>query len=225
MRKNQLWLATVAMIAALVTFAISMAAASASETTAFTAAEYPAFVSGEPISTTLDFESGLSAECTEAGFAGEMAEATSALALGGGFGSCTAFGSAEGSIETNGCEFVLQPGSGSGDEFSGSFDVACPTGQKIVVKGGNCEVQIGSQTGLGPVGYDELTAAEPEEANEVEASFEMEAASGFTYAKTLDGVSCPLAGTGTKSDGVFSGGMKLKAGNIETFQPIDFGIE
>jgi hypothetical protein len=222
MRKNKLWVAALAAAAVFASFAISMVTAAASETTAFTAAEYPAFVSGQPISTTFGFEAGLTAECEEAGFAGEMAEATSELKLGGGFGACTAFGSAEGSIETNGCEFALNPGSGSGDEFSGSLDVVCPPGQKIAVKGGNCEVQIGPQTGLGPVAYDEVTAAEPPE---VEASFEMEAASGFAYTKTLDGASCPLAGTGAKTDGVFGGDLKLKAGNIETLEPIAFGIE
>lgn len=108
----------------------------------------------------LGFEAGSTAECEFAGFAGE--------------------------IEVNGCALVLHPGSGSGDEFTGTVDGACPPGEAIAVKGGNCEVQIGSQTGLGPVGYDRQTAAEPED---VEASFEMKAASGFAYAKTLDGES------------------------------------
>jgi len=225
MRKNKFLVAAVAGVAALTAFAISMVAASASETTAFTAAEYPAFVAGEqsePSSATFTFESGLTAGCEFGGFAGEIAEATSELKLDPGFGGCTAFGSAEGSFEANGCEFILHPGSGSGDEFTGSFDVACPTGKKIAVKGGNCEVQIGSQTGLGPVAYDEATAAEPAE---VEADFEMEAASGFAYAKTVDGSGCPLSGTGAKTDGTFDGGMKIRAGNVETLEPIAFGIE
>jgi hypothetical protein len=119
---------------------------------------------------------------------------------------------------------------GSGDEFTGSSDVTCPPGEAIVVKGGNCEVQIGSQSGLGPVGLDEVTAPEPEPEepeghDEVEASFEMSPASGFAYTKSLDGASCPLSGTGAKTDGVFGGAMDLKAGNVETFETIDRGIE
>jgi hypothetical protein len=72
------------------------------------------------------------------------------------------------------------------------------------------------------VGYDNVTAAEPDE---VEASFEMEAAPGFAYTKTVDGVSCPLSGTGAKTDGTFDGGLKVRAGNTETLEPIAFGIE
>jgi hypothetical protein len=224
MRKNKFLVAAVVVVTAFTAFAITMVGASASETTSFTAAEYPAFVSGEqsePGSPILSFESGLTVSCEFGGVAGEITEATSELRVDPGFGACAAFGS-EGSIEANGCGLAFHPGSGSGDEFTGSFDVACPAGQKLVVKGGNCEVQIGSQTGLGPVGYDEVTAAEPDE---VEAGFEMEAASGFAYTKTVDGAGCPLSGTGAKTDGTFDNGLKIRAGNVETLEPIAFGIE
>lgn len=120
---------------------------------------------------------------------------------------------------------MFHPGSGSGDKFTGTFDIVCPLGEAVVVKGNECEVQIGSQTGLGPVAYAEVTEPEePEEPHKVKATFEMKAASGFAYTKTLDGGSCPLSGTGAKTDGVFSGSMDLKAGTFE-FQPIEFGIE
>jgi len=222
MRKSILWVAASAAIVA------SMAGAAAAQAAVFKAAEYPAFISGGPTETSsmsLAFDGGLTASCAFTGFAGEIGEATSELRVSAGFAGCTAFGSSEGSIEANGCEFILHPGSGSGDEFTGTMDIACPPGEAITVKGGECEVRIGSQTGLGPVGYDELTAAEPEEPDEVEASFEMNPASGFAYTKSLDGASCPLSGIGAKSDGVFGGAMDLKAGNVETFETIDFGIE
>jgi len=90
------------------------------------------------------------------------------------------------------------------------------------VTGNGCEVQIGSQTGLGPLAYEKVTAAEPDE---VEAGFQMKSTAGFTYTKAVDGASCPLAGTGVKTDGAITGGLKLKAGNIETLEPIAFGIE
>lgn len=219
MRKNRLWMTAVA------AFATLMVGAAGAQAAVFTAAEYPAIVSGgqsESSPLTLEFEAGLSADCEFSGFVGEITKANSELKVGPGFGGCTAFGFAESSIEANGCELVLHPGSGSGDEFTGSFDVACPVGKKIAVKGGNCEVQIGSQTGLGPVVYQKVTAAEPDE---VQASFEMKAASGFAYTKSLDGASCPLSGTGAKTDGVFGGDAAIKAGNVETLEPIAFGIE
>src|ERR1700750_347046 len=225
MKKSRFWVALVAAVTAISAIAFSIAGTAGAESAAFTAAEYPAFVSGEqaePGSAILTFESGLTASCEFGGFAGEITGATSELKVGPGFGGCTAFGFGEGSIETNGCELALHPGSGAGDEFTGTVDVSCPSGQKIAVKGGNCEVQIGSQTGLGPVGYDRVTAAEPDE---VEASFNMKAASGFAYTKTLDGASCPLSGTGAKTDGVFGGGLQIRAGGVEARDPIASGIE
>jgi len=227
MRRSIVWLAASAAIV------VSMTAAAAAQAAVFKAAEYPAFISGGPTETSsmnLGFEGGLTANCEFAGFAGEIGKATSELRVSAGFAGCTAFGSSEGSIEANGCEFIFHPGSGSGDEFTGTLDIACPLGEAITVKGGACEVQIGPQSGLGPVSYDEVTAPEPEpeepeEHDEVEASFEMSPASGFVYAKSLDGAACPLSGTGAKSDGVFGGAVDLKAGNIETFETIDFGIE
>lgn len=224
MRTTKIWVAAVAAIA------VSMIGAAAVQAAVFTvpSAEYPAFVSGSPTESgpvTLGFEGGQTASCKTPSLAGAIFEATSELNLSPGFGECTVFGSEEGSIETGGCEFVFHPGSGSGDKFTGTFDIACPLGEAVVVKGNECEVQIGSQTGLGPVAYSEVTEPEePEEPHKVKATFEMKAASGFAYTKTADGTSCPLSGTGTKADGVFSGSLDLKAGTFE-FQPIDFGIE
>jgi hypothetical protein len=148
--------------------------------------------------TVLGFESAQMAECEFAGFGGEITAASSALTLGSGFFGCTAFGSAEASVESNGCEFVLHPGTGSKDEFSGTVDISCPSGKKIVVLGGGCEIQIGAQTGLGPVNYKNATALEPDA---VEATFAMKAASGFSYT------------------------VKIIAGDTETLEPFAFGIE
>jgi len=210
-----------AILAALAGLTIGAGAAQAAN---FTAAEYPAFIAAEPAAPgapVFGFESGQTAECEFAGFGGELAKASSELKLSAGLGGCTAFAAA-GSVEVSGCEFVMHPGSGSGDKFTGTFDIACPAGKKIIVAGGNCEVQIGAQTGLGPVAYEKLTAAEPDE---VQASFQMKAAAGFTYTKTVDGSGCPLVGTGVKTDGVLSGGLIVRAGNVETLEPIALGIE
>ena len=106
----------VLLMAASAAVAVSMIGAAGAQAAAFTAAEYPAFVSGGPTETssmTFGFEGGQTASCEFAGFAGEITGATSELTVSPGFGGCTAFGSAEGSIEANGCAFVFHPGSGS----------------------------------------------------------------------------------------------------------------
>lgn len=220
--------------ALLAAFAVLMIGAGSAQAASFTAAEYPAFISGEQTglagtggeggtgATIFGFESALMAECASAGFAGFQTEATGSLSLSSGYSGCVAFGSGGASVESNGCEFVLHPGSGSKDEFTGTFDISCPGESKIAVTGGNCEVQIGAQSGLGPVAYDNLTAATPDE---VEASFLMSGGAGFAYTKTKDGSGCPLAGTGAKTDGVIVGAAKIRAGNIETLEPISFGIQ
>lgn len=213
-------------VVAAIGLATMMFGAGAAQAATFTAAEYPAFVSGEQIgsgstSGSLGFESKLMVECGVAGFAGEITEAAGELTVSPGFGECSAFGFAEATVEANGCSLVLQAGSESETGFTGTFDIACPAGKKIVVIGGTCEVQIGAQTGVGPVLY-ENTGIEP---TEVKALFPTNPASGFTYTKTVDGLLCPLAGTGVKTDGVMIGGALVKAGNQETLEPIDFRIE
>jgi hypothetical protein len=216
MTKTKLGLAALAALAAM---SIGSAAAQAA---VFKAAEYPAFISGEqasPGATVFGFESGQTANCETVGFANLITEATSGLELSPGYAECEAFGGAA-SIEPNECTVALHPGSGSGDEFTGSFDIACPEGKKIAIVGSTCEVQIGAQSGLGPVSYDLLTAG----VDEVEAGFGMEAASGFTYTKVKDGASCPFTGTGVKSDGTVDGATKVRAGDLE-FEPIDLWIE
>lgn len=207
-----------AVLAALAAMSVSAGAAQAAE---FTATEYPAFLSGEQASsgaTDFDFESGQTGDCETVGFAGPITGATSGLEVSPGYNECEAFGAAA-TIEPNGCGIVLHPGSRSSDEFTGTFDISCPGGEKIVITGSTCEIQIGSQTGLGPVSYDVLTTG----VDEVEASYGMEAASGFTYTKVADGASCPLSGTGVRNDGTITGATKVRAGNIEEF--IDLRIE
>jgi hypothetical protein len=210
----------VALVAALAALTIGAAGAQAAN---FTAASYPAFVSGEPSGAgvpALNFEGGNAAKCEIFGFAGEIAKATSELKQEAGIFGCNNFGAA-GSIEMNGCTFVFHPGTGSADKFSGTFDVACPVGKTISVTGNTCTVTIGAQTGKGPIAYERVTTAP----NEVLATFGMKSSAGFSYTKTVDGASCPLAGTGAKTDGVISGGIRFQAANSKTFEPINFGIE
>jgi hypothetical protein len=210
-------------VAVLVAIAAMTMGAAGAQAANFTAASYPAFTSAEPSSAgtpTFVFEGGKTAQCEAFGLGGEISKATAELKLGLGVTGCTNFGAA-GTIETNGCEFVFRPGTGSADKFSGTFDITCPVGKKIVVTGSTCEVQIGAQTGRGPVAYERLTTAP----NAVLATFQLKSTAGFAYTKTVDGVSCPLSGIGAKTDGVITGGIKIMAGSTATLEPINFGIE
>jgi hypothetical protein len=213
----------VAMIAALVAVAALTIGASGASAANFTAASYPAFTVAEPSSAgtpALTFEGGNKAVCESFGFGGKITAATSSLQLEPGINGCTDFGAA-GTVETNGCNFVLHPGTGSADNYTGNFDITCPSGKKIVVTGNTCEVQIGAQNGLGPIAYQRVTTAP----KAVEATFQLKSTAGFAYTKAVDGASCPLSGTGAKTDGVISGGVTIKAASTTTFEPVNFGIE
>ena len=209
-------------VAVLAALALLTAGVSAAQAANFTAASYPALISGEPSAAgtpTFVFEGGNSSKCASFGFGGEITKATEGLSLEAGVNECTNFGAA-GTTAMNGCAFVFHPGTGSADKFSGTFDITCPTGKKIVITGHTCEVQVGAQTARGPVAYERVTTTP----NEVLATFGLKSTAGFAYTKTVDGSSCPLVGTGAKTDGVITGGIRMKAANNTTFEQIALGI-
>lgn len=179
----------------------------------FAVEKYPATVTGKQFGVTktgegtiLGFEAGLMTECGTAGFTTELSGASSTLTAESSVIGCNAFGvTAE--VQNNGCEYVLHAGSGSEDAFTGTMDIVCPGGNAIVITGSTCEIQIGSQEGLGSVSYENATSAFPKP--EVVANFEISGGGGFTYTKVKDGFLCPLSGTGVKTGGVFAGALKI----------------
>ncbi|HEX6666243.1 MAG TPA: hypothetical protein VF081_06575 [Solirubrobacterales bacterium] len=206
-------------VAMLAAFALMAVSASGAQATNWTAASYKALISGEqssPSSTSFGFEDSTTAKCVKVGLAGELTAASSSLTLSPGYTECTAFGFSEATITPNECTFTLKATSGSVDTFSGSGEIKCPEGKKIVVVGGNCEVKIGAQS-IGTVSYKTVTASEPDE---IEATL---STSAITYEKSKDGISCPLTGTGSKSTGTLTGTIKLKAGKEDT-TPINIGM-
>lgn len=213
-------------VALLAALAVMMIGAGAAQAAKFTPAKTPALINGSQNAsngTVFGFEDEKTASCETTGFAGEMTEASENLTVSSGYTNCTAFGFSEATISPNGCNFILHPGSGSSDSYTGTFDISCTESNKIVIVGGNCEVKIPAQNGLSAVKYSNLTASNPDE---VEATFEVKTASGFTYEKTKDGSGCPLTGTGTKTtSGSLSGATSIKAGEKEGLGQFDFDIK
>lgn len=208
-------------VAVLAAFAFMAVSASGAQAINWTAASYNALISGEqssPSSTSFGFEDSTTAKCTTIGQAGKLTAASSSLSLTSGYTGCTAFGFAEATIAPETCSFVLKPTSGSGDSFSGTVDISCTESKKIIITGGNCEVKIGGQTGLGTVSFKTNTAATPDE---IEATFSI---TTLAYEKSKDGINCPLTGTGSKTNGTLSGTIKLKAGKESDLTPINIGM-
>jgi hypothetical protein len=156
------------------------------------------------------FEGKLMTECKAATFKGELAGASSSVLLALAASECSAFGALSATVNMNGCQYRFNPLSGGAGEFSGSLDIVCPEGKKIVIAGNGCEIQIGSQNGLNGITFgNETQLTEPQ----LSVGFGVELA--MTYVKTQDGVFCPLNGTGTSNEGSIAGGATLKALNSE----------
>lgn len=146
----------------------------------FTANTYPTTVTsvGEPGNEVITID-GFSAECN-GHFEGTMSEASTMLTLKGVYSNCKAFGFASGTVDMNGCDFVLHS--------NGEVDIECPAGKSILVSAGGCEADIGSQTGLNNV-------ALSNNANHVDMKF---AVKSVTANVTKDPIFCPFHGTGHK---------------------------
>jgi hypothetical protein len=186
-----LGLATVAVLAM---SAVVASAASAQ----FTANSYPTTVTatsalGNDV-LTID---GTSQEC-QSHFQGTFSEETTALTITPIYSGCKFFGFASGTIAMNGCDYVFHS--------NGSFDVECPAGKVITYTAGNCEAQIGTQTGLKSI---ILTSNPPH----VDARFSI---TGMTVNVTKDGFLCPLTGTGHKT-------ATYSQGSAMTVKPISGG--
>jgi hypothetical protein len=173
----------------------------------FEAESYPVKVlSGQEGKHVLGVEDELSVECSVATFEGEMDIWTETEEVTPTYKECKAFGLSA-TVTANGCTYVFHAGAelAEAGDFEGTMDIKCPSGQKIAVTAGTCEVQVGAQEGLGKVEYDDLTEASPEE---LKLSTSL---TKLKYNKSKDGVGCPLTGTGEKENGTYSGTSKIRA--------------
>ena len=152
----------------------------------------------------IGFEGALMTSCGTANFEGTLSGSSKSLSTSVTLAVCAAFGFTTATVNTNGCGYVFNAGTGSGGSSTGTIDVSCPAGKVITASGGNCEIQIGPQTGIGPVGYSSQTE---KGAKVVTIGFE---AKSFAYTKTKDGLACPLNGTGSNTDGIIVGGATAK---------------
>lgn len=171
--------------------------------------------------TVFGFESKLMASCNETGFVGTLAKPSSALTATPVLAQCSAFGILGVTMSANGCQYVFHV-EGKEAPFPGKIDIVCPTGKTIVVQSSTCEIQIGSQSNLAGIYYENLAEAPPKVPKpSMVIGFGV---SEVAYTKTKDGFTCPLSGTGVKTDGVIAGGSYVVAENSEE-APIGFGVE
>jgi hypothetical protein len=169
--------------------------------TQFEAEEYSAAIKGVQTGNhVFGLEDSIKVQCEVASFAGAMDIWSETEQLAPKYEKCTASGGAA-TVTTNGCLYELHAGEEMAEpgDFEGTLDLECPAEKTMVIASGTCEVQIGSQNGLGEIEFDDNPAATPDN---------FTAAMSLTkvkYTKTVDGALCPLTGTGAKEDGTYSG--------------------
>ena len=149
-------------IALAAVFAMSVVATSAASATNFTAAAYPAVVSGTQTTTNIFTENGREFKCTTATFSGELTAASETFTVIKTTASCSAtvLGNVlPMTVTMNGCHtlyHVVSPG-------QTTIDYICPFGQKVEThiyqnatkhaEGVSlCTITINAQTGLSQLG-------------------------------------------------------------------------
>lgn len=154
---------------------------------------------GEPFIFTI--ENGTGIECKKATYTGEVNKAVQELEVLPSYSECNVFGAAA-TVNMEGCKYRFNAN-------TNDVDLVCPAGKVVKATVGTCEVQFGSQEGLKSITY--VNNGGPPKTVTVEA-----AVTGVKYNKTKDGALCPLAGTGEKADGEFTGDTLVKGFQGET---------
>lgn len=188
-------------LAALAVLAVGAVSASAAQAGEFTAAEYPAQITGQNV--------GMHELTTELGVMecgvklnGELAAAAEELTLTPNYGTACTIGGLVVHVNNNGCDYLFHAGNTIGmDEVEGSWDVKCPAGNRIdfeVTSMPICHLTIAEQLGLGEVTYTTRTMAK-----DVDMDLNVE---GLSYGLSPN---CPVSGT--FANGTYSGTTTLKA--------------
>lgn len=182
-------------LALIAVLAMSALAASAAQAVPeFTASAYPATATGSNMAgnETLTTPGG-TVQCSshylvEEYGGGEFTGPTPTLTIKPSYMECNAFGFLGATINTNGCTFVyhaterVSPGT-----YRHHIDIVCPSGQKLTITAGTCELDVPPQTGLTTATTMNLVSGQ----ETVQPNI-----TGITMNVTKDGFGCPFAGTG-----------------------------
>jgi hypothetical protein len=137
-----------ALLAVLVTSAIATSPAQAAPT--YTASAYPATITGSNTAGKETWTTPAGTVQCDSHFQASLSAPSSTLAIVPKYTNCVAFGFLNGTIQTNGCAFVLHTTEQvAPSHYRHHVDISCPTGSPgIVTTWGTCEVDIPPQTGL-----------------------------------------------------------------------------
>jgi hypothetical protein len=133
-------------LALVAVFAISAMTAAAAQAGKFMTEENAtAKVRGEQSGTSTFTVDGSEISCKSAKVESPSAISFPAesITLHGTYSECTAFGFVEATVNTTGCNYIAKAGEKVGEgEFSGTVELSCEAGKKIIITAGTCEVTI-----------------------------------------------------------------------------------
>jgi len=189
-----------AVLGVLALTAFSAPAAQAGE---FTAAAYPATITGQNVGGSHVFTTVAGQMNCNVTFHGEMAGPSGELTLTPTF-NCGLKG-VQVDVSNNGCDFVFHAGmTGMADEVAGTMDIKCPTGAKFdfeVTSMIPCNITVGEQLGLEALTYTNRTGA----AKDVDVDMSL---GEIVYTADLG---CPNAGV--HANGTYGGTTTLQSDN------------
>jgi hypothetical protein len=162
----------------------------------FWAGQYPATLSAVQVASdplVMGLEGG-TLTCSSVTASGVLKSASQSITLTPSFSGCQILGLTA-TVSANGCTYVVNGGASTSD----TMDIVCPEGKAITASGGNCAASIPAQAGLSAV-----TARDRLNSSPQQISLSLNVV-GLTYNKTNDGFLCKFNGTGTKTDGTYSG--------------------
>lgn len=159
----------------------------------FEAERYPVDLIGSQDATNLIATEGGSVQCNNGSLSGGLSGDLEPLVLAPTYTDCTAFGFVEATVAANGCSLRYE------GTLTDDMAIACPEGKSIVITAATCTVAIPAQTGLGTIGYSAASVS-GHDAIRIAPSV-----SGLAYTVTKDGFLCPFKGTGTRTNGAYSG--------------------
>jgi hypothetical protein len=189
-----------ALIGTVVAF-LAVGASPALASTSFETEAYPGLIGGKQTGEGNSLLLGASeVSCATTTFSGELTQPASTLTLEPKYAECVAFG-LPATVETGGCVYVLHAGAEIGaNEFEGTTDISCPPGHAIVISTKSCVIEVGAQSGLSGVVYQDTLEESPAkvrvEENVGKVKYSM---SGSFFCK------------GSKEDGKYIGPLLLEA--------------
>jgi hypothetical protein len=208
-------------LAAIAVLALTAVAANAAQATTFTAATYPATITGEQTAKHVFHTTAGSIKCETATFAGvkTLGAASETFEMAPTYEKCFLGGTDPVTITMNSCTYNFH--AAASGSATGKVDVVCPSGKHIEIDIGQisgCHIDVPAQTGLGNLTYTNNATG-----NDINVNINV---TGIKYQLTGAAEACVASqkeANETRTDGTYTGEATVKGTNSGVADKIDVG--